>query len=387
MTLVSVQAFGITAPGGGPRILRALFEGAETPVENVCTTTSEPASPGPFAETWIPARPAFGPLERTRAGGPLGTLESVLARRLERRVCELCERSKATAVHSVAHSSDFWPAFQAARRLGLPFALTVHDDLRYVLRTRPDRALALRRLGEAWEGADQRFAIGTSIGEEYCRRYGRRPYAIVTDGLTDDEIAEGPAASGGLHMYFAGLFHRAYTDNVRQFATAMKSLGATRGVPTTATLRCGKVPVELDADALGLTVLPFAAEDVVRDDLTAADFAYMPLPFGEGYRDFFRYSVSTKMVKYLGSGKPIVYHGPAEGAAYEILAEHDAAILVHSLDTDDIAEALAGGLERAAEIAGNGLALARRSFRLADQRARFWQALPAPLPSAPSLVA
>jgi glycosyltransferase involved in cell wall biosynthesis len=387
VTLVSVQAFGITAPGGGPRILRALFEGADAAVQNVCTSTSEPPRASPFAEAWIPARPAFGPLERTRAGGPLGALETVLARRLERRIAELCERSGATAVHSVAHSSDVWPAFQAARRLGLPFALTVHDDMRYVLRTRPDRALALRRLGEAWEAADHRFVIGTAIGEEYSARYGRRPYEIVTDGLEDDEIAARPAETEGLRMYFAGLFHRAYTDNVRQFATAMRSLAATRGLPATARFRCGKVPVELDAEALGLTVLPFAAEDVVRDDLTAADFAYMPLPFGEGYRDFFRYSVSTKMVKYLGSGKPIVYHGPAEGAAYEILAEHDAAILVHSLDTGDVARALEDGLDRAGEIAANGLALARRSFRIADQRSRFWQAFAAPLSSAPSLVA
>lgn len=387
MTLVSVQAFGITAPGGGPRILRALFEGADPAVQNVCTTTSPPPGTDRFSETWIPARPAFGALERTRAGGPLGTLESILARRLENRIGEICERHGATAVHSVAHSSDFWPALQASQRLGLPFALTVHDDLRYVLRTRPDRGLALRRLGQAWQAADHRLVIGKPIAEEYCRRYGRRPYTVVTDGLTDDEIADRPVASSGLRMYFAGLFHRAYIDNVRQFAAAMEMLGAASGLPTHARLRCGTLPPELDAEALGLTVLPFAPEDVVRKELPAADFAYMPLPFGEGYRDFFRYSLSTKMVKYLGSGKPIVYHGPAEGAAYEILAEHDAAIFVHELEPRRIADRVMAGLERADEIAANGLSLAREQFRIVDQRARFWGAFSEAAPDAASLVA
>lgn len=387
MTLVSVQAFGIASPGGGPRILRALFEGAEPAVQNVCTTTSPPPADDRFSETWLPARPAFGRLERTRAGGPLGTFESVLARRLENRICELCRRHGATAIHSVAHSSDFWPALLAARRLGLPFALTVHDDPRYVLRTRPDLSLVLRRLGDAWRGADHRFVIGTSIGDEYGRRYGEQPYEIVTDGLNDDEIADRPLGSAGLRMYFAGLFHRAYTDNVRQFAHAVAALGSARGLPTEARLRCETLPSELDGEALDLTVLPFAPEDVVREELRDADFAYMPLPFGESYGDFFRYSVSTKMIMYLGSGKPIVYHGPAEGAAYEILAEHDAAILLHDLEPERIAERLAAGLERAHEIAANGLSLARAQFRLEDQRARFWGAFRASEPGVPSLVA
>lgn len=387
MTVVSVQAFGITAPGGGPRILRALFDGAEPSVRSICTTSSPPPPAGRFSETWVPARPGFGALERTRAGGALGTLESVLARRLESQISAICERHGASAVHSVAHSSDFWPALRASRRLGLPFLLTAHDDLRYVLRARPDRGLALRRLGDAWDEADHRFVIGATLGEEYCHRYGSRPYTIVTDGLSDDEIAEHPASPTALRMYFAGLFHRAYIDNVRQFATALGSLGAGRGVTPEARLRCGTLPAELDAQALGLSVLPFAGEGVVSDDLRAADFAYMPLPFGARYRDFFRYSVSTKMVKYLGSGRPIVYHGPAEGAAYDVLAEHDAAILVHDLEPAAIRRALEDGLERSAAIAANGLSLAREQFRLGDQRSRFWRAFPADAHAATSLVA
>jgi hypothetical protein len=102
----------------------------------------------------------------------------------------------------------------------------------------------------------------------------------------------------------------------------------------------------------------------------------MPLPFGAEYRDFFRYSLSTKLVTYLGSGKPIVYHGPREGSAYELLAEHGAALIVDTLDRSAIARALADGRERYAEIAGNALELARSRFRLTEQRKRFWSDFP-----------
>jgi glycosyltransferase involved in cell wall biosynthesis len=366
VTVVSVQSFGIGAPSGGSRILRALFEGQD--VVNVCTSVSPPPPATPFVELWMPARPAFGRMERTRAGGPLGTLESALWHRLEREIAAVCREHGATAVHSVAHASDFWPALRAARRLRLPFMLTVHDDLRYLLRSRPDRALTQRRLGEVWRGADHRFVIGAMIGDEYCSRYGKRSYTIVTDGLRDDQIAPRPAELLGLRAYFAGLFHRAYIANVPAFADALSSLGR-----SSFTLRCGTVPVELDA-----TVLPFASEDVVDADLREADLLYMPLPFGEEYRDFFRFSLSTKMVTYLGSGRPIVYHGPRDGTAYDLLAEHDAAIVVDTLEPSAIAGALDEGLERSEEIAANALALAHARFRLEDQRARFWNAFPDP---------
>jgi hypothetical protein len=371
VTVVSVQSFGIAAPGGGPRILRGLFEGRD--VLSICTSVSPPPAAEPFLEEWIPARPAFGRIEGTRAGGPLGTLESALSRRLESQIAAACEREHATAVHSVAHSSDFWPALRAARRLGLPFLLTVHDDLRYVLRARPDRALAQRRLGEAWREADHRFTIGTKIGDEYSARYGARPYTVVTDGLRDEQIAARPAVPDGLRVYFAGLFHRAYIESVPRFAEGLAELGS-----CSFTLRCGTLPAELDAAALGATVLPFAAEEAVDADLREADLLYMPLPFAAEYRDFFRYSLSTKMVTYLGAGKPIVYHGPREGAAYELLAAHDAAIVVDTLDPPAIARALEGGMERYAETSANALELARAQFGMADQRERFWSAFPAP---------
>ncbi len=369
MTVVSVQSFGVAAPGGGPRILRALFEGRD--VVNVCTSVHAPPAAGPLREEGLPARPVFGRIEATRAGGPLGVLESALSRRLEGQIAAVCTRERATAVHSVAHSSDFWPALRAARRLGLPFILTAHDDLRYVLRSRPDRALAQRRLGEAWRDADRRFTIGTKIGDEYSARYGERPYTVVTDGLRDDQIAERPGRPEGTRVYFAGLFHRAYMENVPRFAAVLGELDS-----ASFTLRCGSLPSELDAGELGVTVLPFAAETAVDADLRAADLLYMPLPFGAEYRDFFRYSLSTKLVTYLGSGKPIVYHGPREGSAYELLAEHGAALIVDTLDRSAIARALADGRERYAEIAGNALELARSRFRLTEQRKRFWSAFP-----------
>jgi hypothetical protein len=86
-------------------------------------------------------------------------------------------------------------------------------------------------------------------------------------------------------------------------------------------------------------------------------------------------SLSTKLISYVGSGIPIVYHGPRETAAHEVLARNDAAILVTSNDPPEIARAITAGMKRAPELTANALALARREFMLDTQRDRFWGAV------------
>jgi hypothetical protein len=109
--------------------------------------------------------------------------------------------------------------------------------------------------------------------------------------------------------------------------------------------------------------------------MESADLLYMPLPFGEAHEKFARYSLSTKMVTYAGSGVPILYHGPTASAAHDLLKQNNAAILLTSLVPEEIAETLGRVTgEARANIARNALALAERDFMLADQTRRFWGA-------------
>jgi hypothetical protein len=124
-----------------------------------------------------------------------------------------------------------------------------------------------------------------------------------------------------------------------------------------------------------VTVLPFSNEAQVRQDMESADLLYMPIPFGEAYAKFARYSLSTKMVTYAGSGIPILYHGPADSAAYELLNKNRAAFLLTSLAPEEVARTLTGiSGSAAADVARNALALAQREFMLADQARKFWGA-------------
>jgi hypothetical protein len=125
-----------------------------------------------------------------------------------------------------------------------------------------------------------------------------------------------------------------------------------------------------------VTVLPFANEAQVRADMETADLLYLPMPFGDSHENFARYSLSTKMVTYAGSGVPILYHGPPTSAAFDLLSQNNAAVLLTSLAPAEIAETLASlTAQKRAETSANALALAAREFMLADQTRKFWGAL------------
>jgi glycosyltransferase involved in cell wall biosynthesis len=369
--ILFVQPFGVGGPGGGPRILRTLIRAASLDALSVCTSPDVPPRTDLVEERHLRSRPALGSFEHTRLAPSLAALDTAYQRRLARNLRAAAVEWRAEAVHSVAHSVDFWPAFRVSQALRLPYLLSVHDDLRYALRGSPARRPALRRLGEAWRAADARFVITDQLGTEYCERYGDRGFAVVTDGL--ESIADRPPepSDSTLHVYFMGAYHTAYRDNFDTLLAALARLRRERPErEVSLTWRGGGLPFEHESE-VPMEVRGFGPEDAPQREAGDADLLYLPLPFGKAHRDFVRFSLSTKLVTYLGTGRPIVYHGPKEAAAARLLIEHDAAIVVDSPRPEDLVAALDRGLPQARSMGANALALARREFAVSDVRDRF----------------
>jgi hypothetical protein len=240
------------------------------------------------------------------------------------------------------------------------------------LRGSPVRPLALRRLREVWRAADARYVITRDLGAEYGRRYGDRPFSVVTDGLDRVAAHARDPSDATLHVYFMGAYHASYRRNFDVLLTALDRVRAKRQVSLT--WRGGVLPFEHKSE-VPMEVRGFAAEDTLQGEAGGADLLYLPLPFGRAHRDFVRFSLPTKLVTYLGAGRPILYHGPRESAAARLLAEHDAAIVVDSPRPEDLVAALERGLPQARSIAANALALARSEFSLGHVRDRFLSGL------------
>ncbi len=372
--IVFVQPFSIGSAGGGARILRALLEHAPVAWLSVCSSPDKPKL-WP-AETHLPSRLGWGRVERSRLAWMPQQTARLFASQFRQKLRKRCIALKARAIHAVPHSGlDFSVAQAVARDLSLPFFLSLHDDLAYTAlgAVAPARREAAMRSG--WQEASARFVISDLLGQEYCRRYGERSYKVVTDGLTELQPAgEFAGSENRFRIYFMGLFHMPYERNLRALLDALEILKRKHpSAEISVTLRCEHVRPQVLAGDIPVKVMPFADEAQVQRDMAEADLLYMPLHFGEEHGNFARYSLSTKMVTYIGSGVPILYHGPSSSAAFELLGKHRAAILMPTLVPEEIASALAcaDGRQRA-EITRNALELARNSFMLADQTQRFW---------------
>jgi glycosyltransferase involved in cell wall biosynthesis len=372
--ILFVQPFSLgVGGGGGARILRALLGNAPIPWRSVCVS---PQRPKPWSgETHFPSRPSWGKIETSRlAMFPKMTM-SIFAGRFRRRLKTFCQQANASAIHTVPHSGlDFAHAHAVARELSLPLFISVHDDLAYTAAHEGTKEVHEQAMRDAWLDADARFVISEALGREYSRRYGERSFEVVTDGLSALNSARQNSSSRDWRIYFMGLFHLGYEPNFRALLEALRILERQNpGITSTVTCRCEYIRPRVWKDIKHVSVLPFANESQIERDMNAADLLYMPMPFGREHENFARYSVSTKMVTYVGSGLPILYHGPTTSAAFDLLHRNEAAIFLTSLSPEEIARSLAELSDAKREkVVRNALGLARLEFMLADQTRKFW---------------
>jgi glycosyltransferase involved in cell wall biosynthesis len=331
-------------------------------------------------ESQLAARPAFGRLETTRVGPWLDVIEPVLERHTARKLERVADEVDARAIHAVAHGFDFWPALQVARRMRLPYLLTLHDDVGYVQRSNPLRHVALRRIAHAWREASARFVITPELGDEYSRRYGRRDFVVVTDGISWRATYSGERTNGALHVYFLGSYHLAYRHNFDALVAGLESLRREHPArPISLTFRGGGIPF-VPRTEISVNVLPFAPDSVIEQEVRRASVLYLPLPFGDAHRDFVTLSLPTKLVTYLASARPVLYHGPGTAAVGRLLEAHKAGIVVDSPDGRAVAAALEAGLGDPAPIVAQALKLASTQFDAHAIRTRFWHAVLEVLP-------
>lgn len=377
-----VQPFPLDGHGGGARILRSLLEAAPAPYLSVCTAPVVRGRLRSQTEVHLPRRPAFGRFEATRLHRQFARLDPVCGTAFKRRLAEMCAARDVTAIHAIPHGIEFWYAFEVAQRLRLRYVLNVHDDLPYNLDGIPYLPTAMERLGQAWRDADVRIVISKAMGEEYVRRYGHRPYTVVTDGLRT--VSAEPRSPTGRRVYFMGSVHLSYEANFRTLLEALQRVRSVDpDVPASLTMR-GGASFPLSSGEVPVCVRSWGTQADVQADCEEADFLYLPLPFGAEYEAFTRFSLSTKLVTYLGSGVPILYHGPENAAASRLLEEHGAAVAATESGIESLVAALATDVEEAARASANALVLARSQFRLRDQQRAFWRCV-APQSARPSV--
>ncbi len=367
MRLLSFQAFSLYANGGGSRILRRLYRGREQQVISLAVEgyASKPKT-GNINENIITVQPATRRWMRWYLRDGVVWLREYPLRFLTiNRIRKAALKTTYDVVHVVNHGPFSAALCNDKFCSGKELWVSFHDH--FLTMSSPFAVTS-----NLWNRANRRLVISKELGDEYQKLFGNKPYTIITDGVDDDEIsAPVITTTTPVIVYFAGLLHVGYIPLFKILADSLDQLSR-QGLSFKLLLRGTQDVDFLNNRLFAVDYKPVTLDDSeLKNELNLASILYLPIEFTKP--DFYLYSLSTKMVGYLGSPGTILYHGPADSAACIKLTGVDAAICCNTLNVDDMVKSITELLNDKGEISKNAKNLARQSFNMKTIQQEFWQ--------------
>lgn len=369
MKLLSFQPFSLFRNGGGSRVLRRLYEGHESQIISLVVQEeiAPPMKPGNIPEIFVAAQPAPRRWMRWYLRTWTTWLRENAFRSLTiRRIRKEAQALSYDAIHVVNHSAFSSALCDESFCAGKPLWVSFHDHFT----TTSTSATATMDL---WNRADRRLVISPELGHEYQRLFGQKEFEVITDGVSAEEISTpNTNAPEVTSIYFAGLLHIEYLPLFEVLADALDKLTKEgfafklilRGTQQVKFLNNRSFQTEYRSD--------FISDLEVKKELDAATILYLPIKFS--IRNFYLYSLSTKMISYLGGSGAILYHGPEDSAACKLLQKTDSAICCTSLQTSELCAAIKCPISEINWVSHYAKVLANNEFCLVNIQRRFWQA-------------
>jgi hypothetical protein len=368
MKLLSFQPGSIYFNGGCGRVLRRLYMGREKDVISVGVNSfKSKINKGPIEEKNIFLFPYSQKWLRWKLRDLNNyTLKNVSVKIAQKRIDKIISAYDYDIMHIINHGVlSAYPCrdeYIKGKKLWVSF----HDYYSESDSTFNDAQ-------KLWQHADRRLVISEELGLKYSKEFGEKEYEIITDGLNNNEIQR-PKTTGNnglLTIYFGGLLHYDYLPLFRLLADVIEKIIETGNIKVNLVLRGVKNVPFLNNRRFTIEYRNnFVSDQEIAQELNEADILYLPIKFTRP--GFYLYSLSTKMIGYLGAPGKILYHGPEESAACKLLNESEAAICCTSLQMNDVVNAIGTLTEDATAVSSNAKQLAGSNFRLESIQKKFW---------------
>lgn len=376
MKLLSFQPFSLYSHSGGARILRRLYAGNEHKVVSLSITTfmslqtintaRQNESPGKSPEYFVPAYPLSKSWQRWYLRKlviwlRIKAFRQSTIKNIQKKAASL----KFDAVHTIDHYAFSAALCKTCAERQLPLWVSFHD---HFLTTNS----SFESTKQLWQQSARRLCISNEIGLEYQRLFGHRDFEIITDGVKPNEISTAIIQpSETISIYFAGMLHLDYIPLFKVLADALDVL-TNQGMKFKFILRGAHKIDALNNRKFEVAYRPIIINDKeLKEELDAASILYLPMYFNNP--SFYLYSLSTKMVGYLGAPGSILYHGPNDSAAGILLQKNEAAICCNSLQVDEVIANVRHSIQLGKTISKNAKQLAQSRFNLDIIQKTFWQ--------------
>ena len=367
--LLSFQNFSLYQNGGASRVLRRLFKGRENSVISVYVFDRKKVNSDEHIihEIAIPSHPLYAKWMRSFVRSfSIYLRDKVLLKWNLIRGQKKIENLDFNVTHVIDHGP--YPAtFILLNKTKIDNNLWVSFHDHYTLTHKN-----INNTKFLWNAANRRLVISDQLGKEYQFLFGNKNYEVITDGVAKNEISTPtlPSLIETISIYFSGLLHNDYVPLFKVLANALDILSLDfdfklilRGTHKLDFLENRKFEVEYRSY--------YSDDDTIKVEMDETDILYLPIKFSNP--DFYRFSLSTKMIGYLGACGTILYHGPQESAAAKKLIENNAAFFCFDLDTQNMVATIKKFLYGDNLLfSANAKTLAENDFCLESIRSKFW---------------
>lgn len=364
--VLSFQPFSLYRNGGGSRVLRRLYMTHESRIHSVVVEDSlGKILQGEIPETIVYATPVRKPWMRWKMSNVAAYLREGLFKSLtESKIRKAAGLIPFDVVHIVNHG-PFSNAlckkeFLKDKKVWVSF----HDHY--------STCSSYEDTKNLWHRANRRFVISEELGREYQHTFGFKDYELITDGVSKDELSEPKRyPNDPITVYFAGLLHWDYIPLFKVLANALDELTKTKQIKFKLILRGSQPLPFLEDRAFNVEYrTDYVSDSDVKVELDQADILYLPIKFTQ--RDFFLYSLSTKMISYMGAKGAILYHGPEESAACKLLVETGAGATCTTTQIDDLSQQIMSLSNHIHDFSENAKKVVDERFDLTKIQNRIW---------------
>lgn len=367
MRILSFQPSSLYQNGGAGRLLRRLYQNHESDIISLYVANIEESrSINEIKEIMIPSIPLHKSWMKWKLRPLFSFLrESVFFYTTKAKIIKKAKQVEFDVLHIINHGL-FSPvlcndSFLSNKKLWCSF----HDHFS-LCSTYNDTSLL-------WNRADRRLVISDELGLEYQKLFGDLQYEVITDGVYKSELPSveiQKVANDYIKIYFGGLLHLDYYPLFHVLADALDQLMnkdrqiklILRGTQELPFLNNRKFSIEYRRN--------FVSDEIIKREIDEADILYLPIPFNKP--EFYLYSLSTKMVGYLGAKGVILYQGPKDAAVHNLLMKYNAASTCNSLDKNELEFAINKSVDEGVEFSLSAKKLAVELFDMQKIQKKFW---------------
>ncbi len=365
MKILSIQPASLYQNGGMGRLLRRLYKGHEKDIIGLYVNNDSSMKKGEIKEIAISAFPIHRPWMRWKLRGFFKWLrESIFCDFTKNKLKRVVSKTEFDVLHIINYGPFFGVIGDEKLLINKQLWTSFHDHF--------SLCSSYNDAQKLWNLSNRRLMISQELGEEYQRVFGYKEFELITDGVSQEEITIPKAINqDSVTIYFSGLLHLDYYPLFKVLIEALDILidqGYSfkliiRGTREIKFLKPQKIEIDYRVD--------FISDAEIKKELDMADILYLPIKFTKP--DFYLYSLSTKMISYLGAAGKILYHGPSDSAACNLLRKNDAAVSCVSLDVEEMVNKLKEIINIDNKLSQNAKELAKSKFELNSIQKLFWK--------------